>query len=64
MNQCKHCGSTDITYVTNYEHLDVESECSIFDNGWLCNDCECFMLDNGNWEYYASYSDPEKVNYL
>ncbi len=55
MNQCKHCGSIDITYVTNYEGLDFTSECSCYDDGWLCLECECFHLLDGSWEYYPSY---------
>ena len=63
MNQCKNCGSADITYVTNYEHLDFESECSVFDDGYECSECGCFHMEDGSFEYYANYSEPNKVNY-
>jgi hypothetical protein len=63
MTECKHCFSTDLTYVTNYEHLTPDENWE-FGSGWLCQDCECFDCDSGYYGYYASYEEPSKVNYL
>jgi hypothetical protein len=54
MKQCKKCNSTSLTYVTDYEHLDFESEDYIKDNGWLCDTCEAFHYENGDYEFFVN----------
>lgn len=56
MNKCKKCNSTSLTYVTNYEHLDFESEDYIKDNGWLCDICEAFHYEDGSYEFFVGNS--------
>jgi len=52
MDRCKRCDSNSLTYVTDYEHLDFESEGYIKDSGWLCNLCECFHMEE-SYEYFV-----------
>ena len=54
MKRCKKCNSTSLTYVTDYEHLDFESEDYIKDNGWLCDICEAFHYENGDYEFFVN----------
>lgn len=51
MNKCKRCDSTSLTYVTDYEHMN-ELEDWVYDNGWLCNCCDCLHLED-SFEYYV-----------
>ena len=51
MKQCRKCYSLDLTYVVDYEHLDFESEDYVKDSGWLCNECECFHMED-SFEYF------------
>ena len=54
MNQCKRCNSNSLTYITDYEHLDNNAEALILDNGWICDECGCFHVDNEietTWEW-------------
>jgi hypothetical protein len=62
MKQCKRCDSENLTYVTAYEHLDFATEDYIFDNGWLCDECECFHMED-SYEYYVKNDMLPKVNY-
>ena len=65
MNQCKRCNSEDLTYKTNYEHLDFESECSVFSNGYECESCGCFHSEEGDYyEYFSSYEENKTPSYL
>ena len=65
MNQCKRCNSKDLTYKTNYEHLDFESECSVFSNGYECRECGCFNSEDGDYyEYFSSYEEDKTPSYL
>ena len=53
MKECKKCFSTNMQYVTNYEHLDFSSEDYVEDDGWLCLECECLHLLDGSYEYFV-----------
>lgn len=62
--ECKNCKSRDIKYVRDYEHLDFDGDCTRTDNGWLCDDCECFHSEDGSYfEFFSSYEEDKKVNY-
>jgi len=52
MKNCRKCDSNDLIYVTNYEHLDHESEDYIESDGFLCQECECLHLLDGSYQYY------------
>lgn len=63
MNYCSHCGSHSLTYITGYEHYS-ENDNIIYDNGWLCDSCECFYHENGEYfEFFGSYEDTKSTNY-
>jgi len=57
MKQCKKCSNKNIIYVENYSHLDFNTEDFTKDSGWLCLDCECFHLEDGSYEFFATISD-------
>ena len=64
MNQFKNCGSKDIAYCINAEHLDFETNEIVRDDGWVCSECQCFHIHTGEqFEYYAGYKEPSLVNY-
>ena len=63
MKQCRRCDSKDITYVTDYEHLEFSSGAYIKDNGWLCSDCECFHIETDDYiSFEFAIEDKETSN--
>ena len=56
MNQCKRC-DTLLEEVSDYEHVsDDNDEEYVKDDGYLCPNCECFHLLNGNFEWFVKAS--------
>lgn len=68
MKKCRACGSPSVELVTDYEHINFESDNNeyIRSKGWLCTKCECFHDETGyeffsGATYYGNVTKPTTI---